>query len=273
VGDARYPFWTIYLNWFDHLLKGVENGALAMPKVHYYVIGKNEWRTANAWPVPEMRTISYYLSSQRGANTGQGDGLLATAPPARAGRDTLTADPANPVPSRGGTICCTGNPNDQPGIFDQSELESRPDLLVYSTPPLATGVTIVGPVRAVLYVSSDAKDTDFAAKVIDVDPSGKAWNVVDGIARARYRDGIPNPALMEPGQRYRVEVNLKSIAYHFPAGHRIRLHLAGSSFPQWERNSNTGGNIFDETTYAVAKNSVHFGPGAQSALVLPVVPK
>ena len=273
VGDARLPYWSIYLDWFDHWLKGDPNGAPARPKVTYFVIGKGEWRTANSWPVPEMRPVSYYLSSQRGANTGAGDGVLATTRPGKAGKDTVRTDPADPFPSRGGTICCTGNPQDQPGIFDQADLEARSDLLVYSTPPLGEAVTIAGPVRAVVYVSSDAPDGDLAAKLIDVDPAGKAWNVVDGIVRLRLRDGVTRPALLEPGRTYRVEINLKSIAYHFPRGHRIRLHLSGSNFPQWELNSNTGGNIYDETSYVVAVKGIHFGPAQPSALILPVVPR
>ena len=273
VGDARYGYWQIYLSWFDYWLKGVGTGIGSMPKVHYYVIGANEWRTANTWPLPDIRPVRFYLSSRRGANTRGGDGILTRTPPPAQGKDTLTFDPDDPFPSRGGTICCTGNPKDLPGIFDQADLETRPDLLVYSTPPLATSLTIAGPVRANLYISSDAKDTDFTAKVIDVDPDGKAWNVVDGVARVRYRNGLTRPALMEPGQVYEIKVNIKSIAYQFKAGHQIRLYLSSSNFPQWERNSNTGGNIFDEATYLVAHNAVHFGPRRPSVLILPVVPK
>jgi hypothetical protein len=273
VGDARLGYWTIYLDWFDHWLKGIENRVLEMPKVQYYVIGKNEWRSARAWPVPEMRPTSYYLSSRRGANSSAGDGALTLEAPRTAGKDTVTYDPDQPFPSRGGTICCTGNPKDLPGIFEQSDLESRADLLVYSTPPLVEGVTIVGPVRARLHVSSDAKDTDFAVKLMDVDESGKAWNVVDGIARVRYRAGITKPTLMEPGTIYSIEVNVKSIAYHFRPKHRIRLWVANSNFPQYERNLNTGGNIFDETTWVIAHNAVHTGGAHPSALVLPIVPK
>ncbi len=273
VGDARLPYWTTYLNWFDYWLRGVDNGIRSMPKVQYYVTGIGQWRSANIWPVPEMRATSYYLSSRRGANSGSGDGVLSTTMPTRAGWDTLRYDPENPFPSRGGTICCTGNPADVPGIFDQSDLETRTDLLVYSTPPLAAPTTITGPVRAILYLSSDAKDTDVAVKLIDVDPQGKAWNVVDGIARLRYRGGITKPALMEPGQVYQVEVNVKSIAHQFRAGHRIRLHVSSSNFPQWERNSSTGGEISDETSYLPSKNAIYFGPRYPSALVLPLVPR
>lgn len=273
VGDARLPYWTTYLSWFDYWLKGVENAIDRLPKVQYYLIGKGEWRTANVWPVPEMQRVNYYLTSRRGANTGAGDGSLDIVRQATGGRDTMTTDPDNPFPSRGGTICCTGNPHDEPGIFDQSDLESRSDLLVYSTPALKSPVTIVGPVRAALYLSADAKDADVAAKLIDVDPAGKSWNVVDGILRLRYREGIGAAALLEPGRMYRVEVNMKSIAYQFRVGHRIRLYLSGSNFPQWERNSHTGGNIYDEAEYRMAKTTLHFGPNYPSALVLPVVPR
>jgi putative CocE/NonD family hydrolase len=220
-----------------------------------------------------MRPVSYYLTSTAGANTGAGDGALVTTKPVKPGRDTVTYDPDNPFPSRGGTICCTGNPKDQPGIFDQADLATRPDVLVYSTPPLTQGLTITGPVRARLYVSSDAKDTDFTAKVLDVDETGKAWNVVDGIVRVRYRTDVTKPVLMEPGKVYPVEVNLKSIAWHFKPGHRIQLYVANSDFPEYERNLNTGGNIFDESTWVVAHNTVHTGGSTASALILPVVPR
>ena len=273
VGDPRLGYWTIYLNWFDYWLKDIANGVLDMPKVQYYVIGKNEWRSARSWPVPEMRPVSYYLSSVAGANSSAGDGALSLARSSRTGKDTVTYDPENPFPSRGGTICCTGNPKDLPGIFDQADLETRSDVLVYSTPRLTEGVTIVGPVRLKLYVSSDARDTDFAVKLIDVDEEGRSWNVSDGIARARYRESITKPVLMEAGQVYQIEVNVKSIAYHFKPGHRIRVDIANSNFPQFERNLNTGGTLFDETTWVVARNAIHFGPNHPSALVLPVVPK
>lgn len=273
VGDARYPYWTLYLRWFDYWLKREGDGLRDLPRVHYYLIGGNEWRTANAWPVPDMRPVRYYLSSRRGANAAAGDGLLALDRPTTAGRDTVRYDPEAPFPARGGTICCTGNPADQPGIFDQADLAGRSDVLVYSTPPLAAPVTLTGPVRLELHVASSAPDIDFVAKLIDLAPDGTAWNVVDGIARLRYRDGITTPVLMRPGETYRVEVNLKSIAYRFPAGHRIRLYVTNSNFPQWELNSATGGNIYDETRYAGALNTVRFGPATPSALVLPVVPR
>ncbi|MGE0552742.1 MAG: CocE/NonD family hydrolase [Gemmatimonadales bacterium] len=274
VGDARFPYWSIYLAWFDHWLRGRDNRITALPKVHYYVIGKNEWRTADQWPVPEMEPTPFYLSAgPRGAQTVDGDGTLGTAKTIATQGDTFVYDPADPFPSRGGTICCTGNPKDQPGIFEQTDLESRSDLLVYTTPVLDRGVTIAGTVKAVLYVSSSAKDTDFTAKLIDVDPDGRSWNVLNGIKRARYREGFDRTVWMEKDGVYRVEVSLKATAYHFAPGHRIRLWVSSSDFPGYDRNLNTGGHNYDETSWLKATNTVHHGGRYPSHLLLPVLPK
>jgi hypothetical protein len=270
VGDARLEYWQIYRDWFDHWLRGVDNGVTRRPKVTYYVMHQG-WRTAQQWPVPEMRPTPFYLSSGGRANTAGGDGVLSLKAPTTEARDQFTYDPGDPFPSRGGTICCTGNPNDLPGIFDQSDLESRPDLLVYTTAPLEQGLTIAGTVKLILHVSSDARDTDFNAKLIDVDPEGHSWNVLNGVLRARYREGLARPVFMEPGKVYRVEISLKATGYHFRPGHRIRLHLTSSDFPLYDRNLNTGGSNYDETRWLKATNTVHHGPGALSQLLLPVV--
>lgn len=270
-GDSRQPFQQIYLDWFDHWLKGVDNGVTRRPHVQYYVMGENRWRSAPTWPVPGMRPVPYYLSSEKGAVTRSGDGKLGARIPA-VGKDWYVYDPDNPLPSRGGTICCTGNAADQPGIFDQSDLESRSDLLVYSTPVLKAPLTIAGSVKAVLYLSSDARDTDVIAKLIDVDEQGRSWNVVNGIKRVRYRDGMAKPALMTAGQVYKVEVSLKAVAYQFPAGHRIRLWVSSSDFPMYDRNLNTGGDNVTETSWVKATNTIHLGGGHPSVLVLPVLP-
>ncbi len=169
-------------------------------------------------------------------------------------------------------MCCTGNPKDEPGAFDQSDLETRPDLLIYSTPPLERGMTIAGRVSATLYVSSDRKDTDFTAKLIDVDPEGRAWNVVNGVLRARYRQGMARPVWLTPGEPVRLEVSLKATAHHFAAGHRIRLWISSSDYPLHDRNLNTGGDNVTETSWLVATNTVHYGGSRASYLLLPVTP-
>jgi uncharacterized protein len=268
VGDARLPYWQIYRDWFDHWLKGIDNGIERRPKVQYFVSGKNEWRTAASWPVPDVKQVSLYLSSD--SSTGR---RLSHDPPSRMAADTYVYDPANPFPSRGGGICCTGDPKDVPGMFDQHDLESRRDLLVYSTPVLDTSVTIAGPVRVVLYVSSDATDTDFSAKLLDVDPQGRAWNVANGILRMRYREGLAKPSLMRPRQTYRVQLNLNTTAYSFAPGHRIRLYVTSSDFPMYDRNLNTGGDNSGDTVWVAATNTVRSGGPYPSQLVLPVLPR
>jgi putative CocE/NonD family hydrolase len=268
VGDARYSYWKLYLDWFDHWLKGVDNGVTRRPRVQYYLTGKNEWRSAPSWPVPGVKETPYYLA-------GAGEARRGTLSPSPSGTEAAASylyDPADPFPSKGGTICCTGNPADLPGIFDQSALESRTDLLVYSTDALPQGLTITGPVKLLLYVSSDARDTDFSAKLLDVDPQGHAWNLVNGILRARYRDGFPRPTFMQRDSVYRLEVSLKVAAHYFTPGHRVRVYLTSSDFPMYDRNLNTGGDNVSETTWVKALNVIHQGGGYPSALVLPVVP-
>ncbi len=260
-GDARLPYFQIYLDWFDHWLKGIDNGVTKRPRVQYYLTGLNEWRTAPSWPVPAVKPTRYFL----------GDGRLSTRPPAP-GRDVFRYDPDDPVPSRGGTVCCTGNPKDQPGAFDQSDLEGRKDLLIYSTPPLERGVTIAGSVKATLYVSSDRNDTDFTAKLIDVDAEGRSWNVASGVIRARYRNGMTKPVWLSPGHVVRLDVNLKATAHHFAPGHRIRLWVSSSDFPLHDRNLNTGGDNVTETSWLTATNTVYSGGRRASYLLLPITP-
>jgi putative CocE/NonD family hydrolase len=235
-------------------------------------MGKNEWRTAPSWPVPGTRPTRYYLGATKGALTATGDGRLTLTPPS-AGGDSFRYDPDNPLPSRGGTVCCTGNPKDEAGAFDQSDLETRSDLLVYSTPPLDRGVTIAGTVKAMLSVSSDRKDTDFTAKLIDVDRDGRSWNVVNGVLRARYRHGMARPELLTPGETVELEVSLKATAHHFAPGHRIRLWISSSDFPLHDRNLNTGGDNLTETTWLPATNTVRYGGRRPSYLSLPITPE
>jgi putative CocE/NonD family hydrolase len=272
VGDARETYWLLYLAWFDHWLKGVQNGVERRPKVQYYLSGLNAWRTASTWPIPEMRQVPFYLASRRGARTSSGDGALVSTTPSSIASDAFVYDPANPVPSKGGTICCTGNPKDVPGMFDQRTTESRQDVLVYSTPPLADGVRIAGPVSLHLFVGSDAKDTDFTARLIDVDEQGRAWNVANGILRMRYREDLRRSLFMRGGEIYSVTISLKATAFLFKRGHRIRLHVSSSDFPMYDPNLNTGGDNITETRWVKATNTVYHGGTTPSRLVLPVVP-
>jgi putative CocE/NonD family hydrolase len=272
VGDARLHYWETYLAWFDRWLKGNEHAIDSLPRVQYYVIGRNEWRKADRWPVPQMRETAFYLRSDGGANTRNGNGRLSLEAPKTERADTFTYDPANPVPSRGGSICCTGNPKDVPGSFDQSDIEQRPDVLTYTTDALRDGLELTGPMRAVVFLSSDAADTDITVKLTDVFPDGRSMNMQEGITRVRYRDGFDRPRMMSRGTVYEVPVDLHATSWYLPPGHRLRVEISSSNFPRFDRNLNTGGRNYDETTWKTAKNTVHHSAAHASRLILPVVP-
>ena len=271
VGDARLHYWETYLAWFDRWLKGNERALDSLPRIQYYTIGRNAWRTSESWPVKGMRETPFYLRSDGGANTRNGNGRLSLTAPTRERPDTFTYDPANPVPARGGSICCTGNPKDVPGSFDQSDIEQRPDVLVYTTDVLREGLELTGPVRAVVFLSSDAPDTDVTVKLTDVFPDGRSMNMQEGITRVRYRESFGRPAMMSPGKAYEVPVDLHGTSWYLPPGHRLRVEISSSNFPRFDRNLNTGGRNYDETTWRSAKNTVHHTAAHPSRLILPVV--
>lgn len=271
LGDARLGYYSIYLSWFDHWLKGMDNHATKMPKVQIYVMGKNKWRGEHEWPLARARPTKYYLDSRGSANSKNGDGVLTTQIPTVTDQDTFDYDPTNPVPSLGGAMCCTGRNNTE-GSFDQAPTEERHDVLVYTTPPLTEGIEVTGPLKAVLSVSSSAKDTDFTAKLVDVYPDAKAYNIQEGILRVRYRKGFENPVSMNPDEVYTIEVDMQATSNYFPVGHRIRLEISSSNFPRYDRNMNTGGNNYDEAKGVIAQNTVWHGPDRESYVLLPIVP-
>jgi hypothetical protein len=272
VGDARLRYWDIYLAWFDRWLRGNERALDSLPRVQYYTIGRNAWRTSDRWPVAGMRETPFYLRSGGAANTAAGDGRLSLTAPPRAERpDTFTYDPANPVPSRGGSICCTGDPKDVPGSFDHADIERRPDVLVYTSDVWPNGLELTGPMRAVIHLGSGAPDTDVTVKLLDVFPDGRSMNMVEGITRARYREGFGAPTLMKPNAVYEVPVDLHATSWYLAPGHRLRVEVSSSNFPRFDRNLNTGGRNYDETTWRVARNAVHHTAEHPSRLILPVV--
>ncbi len=272
VGDPRLDYWGLYLDWFGHWLAGEANGVTARPKLAYYLMGENRWKSANAWPVEGTTMRPLYLRSGGNANSRFGDGALSFEPPGAEPADGYVYDPRTPVPTYGGPLCCTGDPPDaRPGALDQREIEMRHDVLVYSTPPLEAGIEVTGPLTAVIFVSSNARDTDFTAKLVDVYPDGTAYNLQDGILRARYREGFERAVFMQEGDIYRLEIDLQATSNYFGPGHRIRLEISSSNFPRFARNLNTGGNSNTETEWRVAENSVHHSRGHASHIVLPVV--
>jgi len=274
MGDARLNYDELTYGWFDRFLKGENNGILEnWPKVRYFTMGINKWQSSNTWPPQGAQPLTFYLSSGGNANTLNGDGLLSDVPPATDKPDNFLYDPMNPVPSYGGNVCCTGNAV-AGGAFDQRKMESRADILVYSTEPLKQGMEVSGPIEVTLYVSSDVKDTDFTVKLVDVYPDGRAYNLDETIQRVRYRNGYDKPEVwMEQGKVYKVTLQPMTTSNYFEAGHRIRLEVSSSNFPRFDRNMNTGGKNYDEVKGVVAHNTVHHSKQYPSELKITVVKK
>ena len=272
VRGAAQPYKDWYLRWFDYWLRDKGNGLADLPAYLYYVIGENRWLTAASWPPEGARIERWYLDSGGHANGRRGDGTLSRNLPQLSAQDEFRYDPMNPVPTRGGPLCCSVNPTDRAGPVDQSDVEVRDDVLVYTTAVLQEPLRIAGPLRATLNISSSARDTDFVARLVHVWPDGRATNIQEGALRARYRNGIDRPSLLQPGQTVELTIDMRSIAYLLPKGHRLRLHVTSSSFPRLERNLNTGGRNYDETVGVVAINRVHHDKLLSSFVELPVLP-
>ncbi|MHB1222675.1 MAG: CocE/NonD family hydrolase [Gemmatimonadaceae bacterium] len=273
MGDARMDYNAMTYGWFDLILKGEKNGLLdTLPRVRYFTMGSNKWQTSDVWPPADAKPTTYYLTSGGSANTLNGDGKLVTSPPRAAARDTFTYDPMKPVTSYGGNVCCTGTAI-QAGAFDQRKMEERPDILVYSTEPFRDGMELSGPISVTLYVESDAKDTDFTVKLIDVAPDGTAYNLDETIQRMRYRNGYDKPLVwMEKGKVAKVTLQPMNTSNFFAPGHRLRIEVSSSNFPRFDRNLNTGGNNYDETEAVVAHNAVHHSRQYPSSVTISVRP-
>jgi len=272
MGDARLDYDELTYGWFDHFLKGEDNKVLEkMPKVRYFTMGMNKWQTSDTWPPQGAQPMNLFLASDGRANSLFGDGALTAAAPGADNADRFSYDPMNPVPSYGGNVCCTGTAVTG-GAFDQRQMEARADILVFSSEPLKEGIEVSGPIDVTLYVSSDAKDTDFTVKVIDVYPDGTAYNLDETIQRVRYRDGYEKPPVwMEAGKVYKVAFQPLTTSNYFDAGHRIRIEVSSSNFPRFDRNLNTGGNNYDEVKGVVAHNVVHHSAQYPSQITLTVV--
>ncbi len=255
------------LRWFDHWMKGVDNGVAEDPPLTVFTIGAGEWQPASDWPLPGTRFTSYYFHSGGSANSDGGDGTLSPEAPGDEPSDSYAYDPRDPVPTRGGGTMPGG------GAYDQRPVEGRHDVLVYSTPPLTQDVEVTGPISVKLFASSTAVDTDFTAKLVDVSPDGYALNLADNIVRARYRDSLERPELMEPGREYGFTIDLLGTSNLFRTGHRIRLEVSSSNFPRFDRNANTGGDPATETRLVPALQTVYHDSGRPSHVVLPIIPR
>lgn len=269
--NSVVDFDVLHHNWFDHWLKGSDNGIMQQAPVRLFVMGENRWRDEQEWPLARTQYTAYYLHSNGNANALDGDGELTTRlPTEEQSQDSYVYDPRDPVPTHGGNLMFKTLPA---GPFDQTRIEQRDDVLVYSTPPLTQDLEVTGPVSVTLYAASTATDTDFTAKLVDVHPDGKAYNLADGIIRARYRNSFAEPELMEPGKVYKFTIDLWATSNLFKKGHRIRVDISSSNFPRFDRNPNTGHKFGEDAEMKTARQIIYHNRQYPSHITLPVIPR
>jgi len=248
--------------WYERWLLGVRNGIEQEAPLRTFTMGTNKWVDRYVWPPSDAKPCRLYFSNSSDDPKG---GLLVTKPPRREQPHSFVYDPNDPVPTNGGNNLIA-----KAGVRDQREIEKRPDVLLFTSPPLERDVEVAGRMKARIYASSSAKDTDFTVKLVDVLPDGTAYNVADGLIRARYRQGS-KPKLLTPGKTYEFEIDLWSTSMVFLKGHRIRVEVSSSNFPRFGRNPNTGGPIETEKTVVKATNTIYHDRARPSHIELPVV--
>ena len=258
------------IEWYDYLFKGTRNRFAGKP-VRIFVMGTNEWRDEEDWPLKRERATKYFLHSSSSANSLRGDGILSTETPRQEIADHYVYDPANPAPTTGGPLCCDAV-HLAPGPRDQRAVEAREDVLVYSSAALRQDLEATGPVSVELYAKSSAVDTDFTAKLVDVWPNGFAQNLTEGIVRARYRNSREKAGLMNPGEIYKFTIDLWATSNVFHKGHKLRVEISSSNFPRFDRNLNTGQSAASSSLSVSATNTILHDAEHPSALILPVVP-
>ena len=259
----------LHLDWYDRRLKGIDNGMDDRPPVRIYVMGDAVWRDENEWPLARTEYRPLYLRSGGGARTADGDGGLSFDPPGGEPADRFVYDPADPVPTLGGCDVILDNA----GPRDRARLQQRADILVFTGAPLEQDMEVTGPVTMTLYASSSAPDTDFTAVLCDVHPDGRSIIVCEGIRRARYRDSVTEPSLMTPGVPYEFTIDMWQTSQVFKAGHRFRVEVSSSNFPRFDRNTNMGGELWNETEMRPARQTVFHDRERPSHVLLPVIPR
>lgn len=268
-GDQPMPVVrSAEIRWFDAFLKAAPEAPVSA--VSYFLMGANEWRESQSWPPADAQQVSLYLSSKRSANSLHGDGTLEESPPAGPRIERFVYNPRNAVPTIGGALCCNFSLHPW-GPLDQRSVESRRDVLVFTSAVRKRPLAIAGVVRAILFASTDAPDTDFTAKLVDVAPDGMARILADGLLRLRYRNGLHRETPYRPGSVERIEITLGSTAHSFLPGHAIRLDVSSSNFPRFDRNLNTGRPQATETELRPARQAVYLSRERPSSLVLPVL--
>jgi hypothetical protein len=276
IGDVTFGSQAVLdmngtiVKWYDFAIKGKQNEFATAAPVKIFVMGDNVWRAENEFPLARTRYTKYYLHAIKGAQSASGDGVMSTASPRHEQPDTYEYDPASPVRTIGGRLCCGGLP---PGPFDQSPNESRTDVLVYSTLPLERDVEVTGFITVDLYAATSAADTDFTAMIVDVDAKGYARYLGDGVIRARFRNSKEKAEPIEPGRIYRYAIDLWATSNVFKAGHRIRVYISSSNFPRFNRNLNTGEKTFGGTRMVKARHTIYHDTEHSSAVVLPIIPR
>ena len=267
---ADSPINELMIDWYDHFLKGVANGVSTGPRVDYFLMGANTWKTATAWPLPNTDFRRYYLSGEGGPAARAGL-LSTTAPPAGQPPDRYTYDPANPVPSLGGHSCCSAESSPE-GPYDQTVVEQRSDVMIYTSAPLDADTEITGPVSMDLWAASSAVDTDFTAKLAVVKPDGTVVNLNDGILRTAFRDSLSRPKPGIPNRPCEYRISIWPTSYLFSAGDRIRLELSSSDYPQFAPNPNTGEPFGASALSRPAEQTILHDGAHPSSIVLPVIP-
>jgi len=284
---ANSPVNELMLAWFDHFLKGKDSGVITGPRVDYFEMGENKWHSSAEWPLRDTQYQKWYLASGGHAASVMGDGVLTMTHPgtsdhatsgdasgpatANAESDEFVYDPSNPAPSVGGHSCCSWTSGPQ-GQFDQSAIEQRSDILVYSSQPLKVPLEVTGPITVTLYASSSVPDTDFTAKLVDVFPDGTAVNLNNGIQATRFRESLSDPSPIEPGRIYQYHIHIWPTSNLFQPGHRIRLEISSSDFPQFAPNPNTGEVFGASTKWHAANQSIIHDSMHPSEMTLPVIP-
>ena len=259
------------LKWFDYTLKGLQNEYTKAAPVRLFIMGENIWRDEQEFPLARTRYTKYYLHSERGANGPASDGELNIQTLSGERPDTFEYDPKNPVPTIGGRLCC--GQAIPPGPYDQRPNESRSDVLIFSTPRLENDLEVTGFVTLEVFASTSATDTDFTALIVDVDESGYARFLTDGVVRARYRDGTQQVSEVVPGKVYKYTIDLWATSNVFKKGHRLRLYVSSSNFPRFNRNLNMGESMLGASQMVIAKQTIYHDEKHRSALILPVIPR
>lgn len=268
--NATMDYQQLQIDWYNKWLKNEDNDVTNRSFLTYYVMGENRWRYSDQWPLKNTQYTRWFLDHKNSANSLLGDGKLSLQKPKLIKKDNFIYDPENPVPSLGGHTCCTGAETEAGG-YEQSEIEKRQDVLVYTSEKLTSGIEVTGLIKAKLFVSSSAKDTDFTVKLIDVYPDGRAFNVQEGVIRMRYRNSLKEASFLIKDKVYSVEIDLNATSNFFAKDHKIRIEVSSSNFPRIERNLNTGEPNHLGVDFITANNTVWIGGNNASYIELPVI--